>query len=319
MLQCHTGSVLNLRHLRTLQEVAERGGVGAAAEALHFTPSAVSQQIAALQAELDVAVLERVGRGVRLTAAGEILLAHAAPLLAAERSARAAVADAYGSGTVRMRVGLFASVAVGLMPTLAADLTENAPHLRLWTREIDLEQARTDLVRSRLDAAFVLDYPEAAETWSPSLALADIGSDTFSVALPPGHHVDDEVVRLRDLADEHWILASNGTYVGRAVRSACRRAGFEPRVSHEVGEQSTALALVQAGLGVTLVSDFGRLSPPPGVQIRPLRERVSRRLLLAYAAVNAERPVLHELIAASRRAMTLVHDQPIAASATDGA
>ena len=304
--------MINLRHLRTLQEVAERGGIGAAAAALHFTPSAVSQQITALEAELGVDVLERVGRGVRLTAAGETLLAHTPGLLDAEGAARSAVADTYGSGTAKLRVGLFASIAIGLMPTLADDLARNAPHVRLSTREIDLEQARTDLIRSRLDAAFVLDYPEAAESWSPSLAFSDIGADRFSVALPPDRLADDATVRLRDLADEHWIMASEATYVGRAVRSACRRAGFEPRVSHEVEEQATALALVQAGLGVSLVSDFGRLSPPAGVQLRPLRERVTRELLLAYTVANAERPALRDLVAASRRAMTQVRQQPIA-------
>ena len=302
--------MINLRHLRTLQEIAEHGGVGAAADVLYLTPSAVSQQIAALQAEVGAEVVERIGRGVRLTAVGEVLLSHASGLLAAESAARTAVRDASRAETVRLRVGLFASVALGLMPALAAEIDATAPHLRLSTREIDLEQARVDLIRNRLDAAFVLDYPEAAESWSPGLELADIGADTFSVALPAGRGPAEGPIRLQDLADEHWIMASTSTYVGRAVRSACRRAGFEPRVSHEVEEQATALALVHAGLGVSLVSDFGRTSPPSGVEIRPLRQRVSRQLLLAYARSQGERPALQDLIDASRRAMAQVREAP---------
>ncbi|QWC86501.1 LysR family transcriptional regulator [Nocardioidaceae bacterium] len=311
--------MLNLRHLRTLQEIAEQGGVGAAADALQLTPSAVSQQMAALHAELGTEVVERVGRGVRLTGAGEVLLAHAEGLLAAESVARTAVLDAIATATVRLRVGLFASVALGLMPALAAEIDASAPHLRLSTREIDLEQARVDVLRNRLDAAFVLDYPEALESWSPGLDLADIGADTFSVALPEHRELPDGPLRLRDLADEHWIMASTATYVGRASRSACRRAGFEPRVSHEVEEQATALALVSAGLGVCLVSDFGRSSPPPGVQVRPLRAPVSRQLLLAYAHTQADRPALHDLIGASRRAMAQVQEAPIVPPSVEAA
>lgn len=297
--------MLSLARLRTLQEVAHHGGVSAAARELHFTPSAVSQQIGALEAELGAPVLERLGRRVQLTEVGRVLLAHAGPMLRAEAAARAAVESARAVGAVRLTVGVFASVASGLMPALYDELATGAPHVRLATREIDPEHAVRDLHHGHLDLSFLLDYPEAPESWSPGLVLSYVGTDTFSVALPPG---DDATApsALAALADRDWILPGTHSYYGRAVRAACWRAGFEPRVVHQVDEQATALALTAAGLGVTFVSDFGRAFVPPGVPVAPLREPITRRLLLAHTPASAGRPAVALLIEAARAAMARV-------------
>lgn len=301
--------MLSLVRLRTLQQVAHHGGISAAAESLHFTPSAVSQQVSALEAEVGAAVLERVGRGVRLTEVGRVLLAHAETLLTAEAAARAAVERSRSEGAVTLRVGVFASVAAGLMPTLCAELQRSAPQVRLVTREVDPDTAVRDLHLGSLDLSFLLDYPEAAESWTPDIDFAYVGTDHLAVALPATRSEPDEQITLADLSERDWVLAGTHTYYGRATRAACRRAGFEPRVVHEVDEQATALALVDAGLGVTLVSDFGRPFVPSRTRIVPLADRVSRRLLLAHTGPSAGRPAVAALVAAATRAMRQVREQ----------
>lgn len=300
--------MLSLTRLRALQGVAEHGGVSAAAAALHFTPSAVSQQLSALEAEVGAPVLERVGRGVRLTEVGRVLVEHAGPLLAAESAARAAVERTRDEGAVTLSVGVFASVAAGLMPTLFAELARSAPHLRLVTREVDPDAAVRDLRLGQLDLSFLLDYPEAAETWRPDVEFSYVGTDTLAAALPDDGAVPAEPIELLQLADRDWILAGTHTYFGRAARAACHQAGFDPKVAHEVDEQATALALVDAGAGVTLVSDFGRPFVPDRTRIVRLRERISRRLLLARPA-SSQRPAVRDLVEAATRAMREVRDQ----------
>lgn len=307
--------MLNLNRLRALQAVAQYGGVSAAAESLHFTPSAISQQLSTLETDVGAAVVERVGRGVRLTEAGRVLVEHAEPLLAAEAAARAAVERTRDEGAVTLSVGVFASVAAGLMPTLFAELARSAPQVRLVTREIDPDAVATELRLGHLDLSFLLDYPEAAESWRPDVQFSYVGTDTLAAALPvteadPAEPTEPgEPVRLADLADRDWILAGTHTYFGRAVRAACRQAGFDPRVAHEVDEQATALALVDAGAGVTLVSDFGRPFVPDRTRIVPLRERISRRLLLAQPRWAGQRPAVRALVEAATRAMRQVREQ----------
>ncbi|MCL8025353.1 LysR family transcriptional regulator [Nocardioides bruguierae] len=312
--------MLSLVRLRTLQEVAHHGGLSAAARSLHFTPSAVSQQISALEDELGTPVLEKAGRTVRLTEAGRVLLEHAEGLLAAEAAARAAVERTRQAAEVRLTIGVFASVASGLVPTLFEELDRSAPHIRISTREVDPEDAVVQLKHGRLDASFILDYPEAPETWSTGLSFADVGTDRLAVALPAAGDLRDDFVTgtgmglssvgLAELADRDWILASESTYYGRAVRAACARAGFTPRVVHEVEEQATALALVDAGLGVTLVSDLGRGLLPEGVQVAELVETISRRVMLASLEASSARPAVAALVAAATRATAVVaeHD-----------
>ncbi|WP_165825835.1 LysR family transcriptional regulator [Actinomycetospora cinnamomea] len=293
---------LSLRRLRTLREVARQGGVNAAAATLHFSPSAVSQQLEALSTEVGAPVLERVGRGVRLTEVGRVLTEHAEILLAAEQRACAAVEGARRSLTAHLTVGVFPAAGAGLVPAVIDDLRTRRPGITLSSAEADVEDVVADVRHGHLDLALLLDYPDAPEPWKDDLAVVPLGQDSIDLAAPTGTAYGPGT-DLEELADEDWILSGADTYWGRAVRTACRRAGFEPRVRHRVDSSATALAMVAAGLGITLVSELGRIfCPPTGVVVVPLARPLSRRILITHLPHTGERPSVRAVLDAFARA-----------------
>lgn len=283
---------LGLRRLRILREVAEHGGVTAAARAMHYSPSGISQQVAALEDDIGAPVLERHGRGVRLTEVGRVLLEHGEILLDAERDARAAVERARDALAVELTVGVFCTVAVGLVPWIITDLATRHPQVHVRTRETDPDDASLELRHGHLDLAFLIDYPDAPEPWGAGIAITPAGLDTVSLAAPAGRF-DRQDVHLADLADCDWVMSGPNSYYGRAMRSACQRAGFEPRITHQVHEQATALAMVAGGLGITLMSHLGRpFLPAEGIDVFELNEPVHRQILVAHDEAAGGRPAV---------------------------
>lgn len=294
---------LDLRRLRILREVAQHGGVNAAAQNLHYSPSAISQQMAVLERDVGAPVFERRGRGLVLTRVGQTLVEQAEILLAAEGRARGAVEEVLESMAVELTLGMFSTVAAGLLPTIVGDLASRHPHIRLRSREINPDEAGVQLRHGHLDLAFLIDYPDATEAWAPGLTSAVTIADRMRLAAPAGRLVGPRV-RLADLADQDWVISGPGTYYGRAVRTACRRAGFEMRVTHEVDGQATALSLVAAGLGVALVSDLGLAFLPAAgaVEVFDLTRPLQRLLVLAHADDDAGRPAVRAVCESTRRA-----------------
>lgn len=293
---------LSLRRLRTLREVARQGGVNAAAATLHFSPSAVSQQLEALSVEVGAPVLERAGRGVRLTEVGRVLTEHAEILLAAEHRACAAVEGARQSLSAHLSVGVFPAAGAGLLPAVISDLAAGHPGITLDSVEADVEDVVADIRHGDLDLALLLDYPDAPEPWKGDLSVVPLGRDQLHLAVPSGSSYGPGT-ELGALAGEQWILSGPDTYWGRAVRTACRRAGFDPLVRHRVDSSATGLAMVAAGLGVTLVSDLGRIfCPSVGVVVVPLARPLSRRILIAHLPHTGERPTVRAVLDAFARA-----------------
>lgn len=292
---------LGLNRLRILREVANHGGVTVAGQAMHYSPSGISQQLSALEDDIGAKVLERRGRGVRLTQVGEVLLEHAEIVLAAERSARAAVEEARDSLAVELTVGVFCTAAAGLFPMIVKDMSQRHPEVSLRVRETNPDDADLDLRHGHLDLAFLLDYPDAPEPWRAGITLVPVGMDKVYLAAPTGWFASGPV-DLADLSAYDWVLSGSKNYYGRAMRSACQRAGFEPRVVYEVDEQPTALALVGAGLGLTLMSHLGRpFLPATGLDVLELEQTVSRQLLLGYDQSAHRRPAITAFLASARR------------------
>lgn len=292
---------LNLRRLRILREVAHHGGVSVAAREMNYSASGVSQQMTALEQDIGAPVLERSGRGIVLTEVGRVLLEHAEILLAAERSAQSAIEQVRDSLAVQLTVGVFSTVAAGLIPGIVEDLARRHPEIRLRTREIDPDDAGIELRHGHLDLAFLVDYPDATEPWSPGITFVPATRDELRLAVPTGRFPPAQV-RLADLAEQDWVISGARTYYGRAVRTACRQAGFDIQITHEVDEQATALAMVAAGLGITLVSDLGRaFLPDTGVDVLDLTRPLRRQLLLAHADASAGRPAIRAFLGSTAR------------------
>ncbi len=292
---------LNLRRLRILREVAHHGGVTLAAREMHYSASGISQQMAALEQDVGAPVLERRGRGIVLTEVGRVLLGHAEILLAAERDAQGAVEQVRDSLAVELTVGVFSTVAAGLMPGIINDLGQCHPDIRLRTREIDPDDAGIELRHGHLDLAFLIDYPDASEPWAPGITIVPAMHDALHIAAPAGHFPTAKV-RLGDLVDQDWVMSGPQTYYGRAVQYACRQAGFDIRITHEVNEQATALAMVAAGLGITLMSDLGRaFLPDTGIDVLDLTRPLRRQLLIAHHDASSGRPAIRAFLESTAR------------------
>ncbi|CUR54161.1 putative Transcriptional regulator [metagenome] len=295
---------ISLHRLRILREVAHHGGVTAAAGQTRYSASGISQQMAALEHEVGAPVLERRGRGVALTEVGRVLLEHAEILLEAERNARSAVERARNTLAVELTVGVFATAAAGLMPQITQDLTERHPEIAVRTRELDPDDAGMQLRHGHVDLAFLIDYPDAAEPWSPGIDVVPVLADDLRIATPAGLFRDRSgPVELADLADLDWVISGPDNYYGRAVGEACRRAGFAIRITHQVDEQATALAMVAAGLGVTLMSDLGRVFlPVEGVDVHGLTRPLRRQILVAHQESADTRPAVRAFLESAVRA-----------------
>jgi DNA-binding transcriptional LysR family regulator len=296
---------LSLSRLRMLRELHRRGTVTAAAAALHYTASAVSQQLAQLERDVGGTLFERLGRRVQLTELGMVLAEHAEEILASVERAELAVEEAQQARSVRLTAGVWASVASGLLPDALASLAAHHPGIQVRTRELAPEETAGAVRDGALDFSFVIDYSGHPMSWDPALTREVVAVERLYAAVPAGT-VPGATATLGELADQPWILAGPRSHFGRAVRVACRRAGFEPATTHEVEEQFTALALVAAGLGVTLVSDLGLVQRPPGtddaIDVVALTEPVMRTVSIAYRTRATRRPALHLVIAAVREA-----------------
>lgn len=286
---------VSLHRLKLLRELRHRGTVTAVADALHYSPSAVSQQLAQLEREAQTTLFRRIGRRITLTEAGRVLADHSEEILDAVESAGNAIESLREGTTASLTAGVWASVATGLLPTGLDLLAARSPGIEVQTVELEPE-AGSDAVRDgSLDLAFVIDYSNYVMPQVRTLERRLVAVERLSVAARAGT-LGTEPIELAELAGRGWILSDARSHFGRAVRLACRDVGFDPDVHHAVGEQSTALALAAAGLGVTLVSDLGAMGLPGGVQLTPLAGRFERNLFIAYRSRDADREPLTAFI-----------------------
>lgn len=291
---------LSLTRLRMLRELYRRGTVTAAAASLHYTASAVSQQLAQLEREVGGPLFERLGRRVRLTELGLVLTEHAEEILGSVERAELALEEARDERSVRLTAGVWASITAGLLPAALVRLAEDHPGITVSTRELAPEETAGAVRDGALDFSFVIDYSGHPMSWDPSLTREVVAVERLYAAVPTGS-LPGPTVELAELADRPWILAGPRSHFGRAVRNACRRAGFEPRPVHEAEEQFTALALVAGGQGVTLVSDLGLANRPEGVDTLPLTEPVLRTVSIAYRSRAVRKLAMQQVVSAVRQ------------------
>lgn len=292
---------LSLPRLRMLRELHRRGTITAAATALHYTASAVSQQLAQLERDVGTRLFERRGRRVRLTDLGVLLAEHAEEILASVERATQALEDAGESVAATLTAGVWASVASGLLPDALTALARTHPGVEVRTRELAPEETAAAVRDGELDLSFVIDYSNYPMTWAKGLERAVIAVERVYAAVPAGA-VPAASVTLAELAEHPWIVSPARSHFGHAIRLACQSAGFVPRIAHEVEEQATAMAMVAAGLGVTLVTDLGLALRPPGVDVVALGDALTRTVSLAYRTNTGRRAALNLVIDAVRTA-----------------
>lgn len=296
--------------LQMLRMIEHHGTVTAAAHALNYTPSTVSQQIKQLSRELEVPLLSHHGRQVRLTSAARTLLGHADTLFAQWERARADLDAHAEEATGTLALCGFSTAAGAMLPPTMAALSEQFPRLR--TRAIEAEPAECyDLVLSgTADLAVVVVTPTTPPLSDPRFVQRHLIDDPLDLLVPLEHPlVAQSEVPLTAVATEPWIVARPGTTYHQLVMTACASAGFTPDVAHYANEWETGTALVSQGFGVCLVPRMARWSDRHPVVRIPLRgDPTPTRRVLAVTNAGAElrRPLRHALDIVADIADTLV-------------
>jgi DNA-binding transcriptional LysR family regulator len=289
--------MLDVRKLRLLRELARCGTITAVAEALSYTPSAVSQQLAALEREAGVPLLQRSGRRVTLTPAGAALADQTEAILALLEQAAAALATARAGLTGPLRIGAFTTAVRTILPAALVALGRDHPGLELMVTELDPADVPDALRSGALDIALTHEYDYVPTPPDPALATEPLLEEAIYLASsgpPPALAAD--AIRLHRAAP--WIMASPGTLCHAMAVRACQAAGFAPRIRHHADDFATVLALVAAGQGVALVPQLGAIGPPADVTLTPLPTR--RRTRIAYRNGTRHQPPVSACIAAIR-------------------
>ncbi|GAA0927709.1 LysR family transcriptional regulator [Streptomyces thermoalcalitolerans] len=295
--------MLNLERLRTLDALARHGSVSGAAEGLHVTTSAVSQQMAKLEREVGQQLLARNGRGVRLTDAGQLLAEHAARILSQVELAQADLEAQRGQVVGELRLGAFPTAARGLFPAALSQLRERHPGLRVRTVEMEPAAAVRAVLRGDVDLSVVLDWYNKPLPVPEGLNRAPILDDPADVALPVAHPLADRTeVDLEDFADDDWVTWGESEFCDEWLLDTLRSKGVEPRIAHRAEEHATQLALVAAGLGVCVAPRLGRGPLPAGVRTLPVRQAVRRHIYAIWRVEADRRPSIRAAVTALRTA-----------------
>jgi DNA-binding transcriptional LysR family regulator len=292
--------MLDVRRLHLLRDLARLGTIAAVAEAHAYTPSAVSQQLAALQREAGVQLLERAGRRVNLTSAADALVQHTEVVLAALEAADATLAAARTGSRGTVRIGAFPTAVRTLLPAALVALARDHPALDLMVTELDPVAMPAALRHRRLDVALLHDYDIAPVTPDPALDSTPLLEETVFLAVPTGADNGTDGDPIQGAHDADWIVASPGTLCHSVTMHACQAAGFTPTVRHHADDFTAMLALVAAGQGVTLVPQLAVTRPLPRVRLHPLAIR--RRTRITYRKGAGAHPAVTVCVTALRAA-----------------
>lgn len=293
--------MLNLERLRVLAAVASHGSISAAADVLHVTTSAVSQQMARLEREVGQPLMERQGRGVRLTGAAELLAGHARTLLAQVETVEAELAERRGAVLGRLSVAAFATAARGLAPGALRLLADRYPNLRVALSEQEPDQAIPRVARGEVDIAIVQDWRNARLPLPEELTAQPLLDDIMDVALPASHPLAGrEHVAITELAHESWVSWTAGQICHDWLLTTLRAHGVEPDVVHTAAEHPTQLALVAAGLGAAMIPRLGRDPVPDGICLVGIRPRPIRQVYAVWRTTATRRPAIAAAVQALR-------------------
>jgi DNA-binding transcriptional LysR family regulator len=263
--------LIDVQRLRVLRTVAEHGSFNQAAAALHLTPSAVSQHVAALERSLGAQVVARSTRGVTLTPAGRIMVG-AAESVAAELVHAKQQVDQLASGRTQITIATFTSGGRVLLPGALARLAAAHPETVVHVREAEPEDSLPLVRQGAVDLALAyhFDGPLPGRLGpNSSLAWTALGEDPLHVVLPDAHRLADRAsLDIAELAGEPWVLGCLKTEA--YLRRYADRAGFDPEVRSTTTDYFFARSLVAAGVGISLIPSIALIPQVAGVRTVPI-------------------------------------------------
>jgi len=292
--------MLDVKRLRVLREVISSGSFSGAADKLHLSQSAVSQQVAALEREVGQPLLERTSDGPKLTQAGEVLLSHGDAVIARLEEAERELAEIAGLEGGRVRLMSFPTASAALVTQAMAEFRGRFPNIELHFAEGEPEDSIPALRSGEADIAVVFDYVAFPEDWGRDTESELILEEPMRVALAPGHPLAaSKTVKVAALAHEDWLCGDKPSSCREHVLNCCRAAGFEPRISFESDDYQVLQGLVAAGLGVTLLPELA--GEYPGVVLRDIAPEAPTRRVWAVTREEASRsPAAEEMVAILR-------------------
>lgn len=260
--------MLDLKRLRVLREVSEQRSFSAAAESLFVSQSAISQQIAALEAEVGVPLLLRLRTGPVLTDAGSLLVSHADAAICRLEQAERELDELSGKGAGELRLISFASASATIVTRAVRLFQQRYPNVALSLTEGDPEDSLPALKRGEGDLAIVYDFSIDPLADDSDLVLSHLLDEEMHLALPPDHPLAGcESLSLEELAGDKWLCGASEGSCRRLTVGSCERAGFRPDVSYESNDYTVMQALVAAGMGVTLLPDLALLMRNPEIAV----------------------------------------------------
>jgi DNA-binding transcriptional LysR family regulator len=307
--------MLNLERLRVLQAVARHGSVTGAAAELHVTTSAVSQQLARLERESGTPLVERSGRGIRLTDAAHLLAGHAAAILSMAEQAQADVSARSGAVAGRLVVASLPTATRGLAAPALQRLAEAHPLLRVELTEADTSESIPALVGGAADLIVAHDWSNAPLAAPEGVTRVLLAEDLADVAVPAAHALGQQdaqgprgPVQLGQFGQGPWICGTPGTSCRDWLTLTLRSAHVEPQFAHTANEYATQLALVAAGLGIAVMPRLGRGEVPPGVRMVPVQPALRRNIYALWRTTAARRPAIRAAVSALHEAAARAND-----------
>jgi molybdate transport repressor ModE-like protein len=288
--------MLDLTRLRILDAVARTGSVTAAARELHLSQPSLSHHLARLEQETDARLLQRVGRGIRLTPAGQLLADRAAEILGRVDAAAAELSAHIGLSAGRVRLAGFTSVLSTLIPAAAEILEREHPGLELGLTDTHPPEALQLLRAGNVDVALIFRYDESPPE-DEDIRLVHLLDDPTYLLTTSGP------APLADYRDATWIA---GCERCRAhLINECERAGFTPRITYTTDDMVLMQALVAAGLGVTMIPGLAlRSHHAPGVTATEIPSS-TRRVYAATYGAPPDPPATTALITALHESQSL--------------
>lgn len=286
--------MLNLHRLVVLQELERRGTLAAVARALSYSPSAVSQQLTQLEREVGAQLTEPIGRGVRLTDAGRVLVQHTRTAVAALEQAEAELATVLGQVAGRLRVASFQTALLSLLPAALETLANDYPNLRVDVAQREAEESTSGLMTGAFEVVLGEEYPDAPLPVTPGLHRVDLGTDELLLALPQSGPWS-EVSTLAELAEAPWALDPETVAAGRWGRALCQAAGFDPDVRFDGIDLLVHAQMVRAGRAVALEPALIGPEHMHGVRLMSLPGSPKRTLFTVTRTARAEHPAVQAL------------------------
>ncbi len=297
--------MFELRRLRLLHELALRGTLSAVAEALSYSPSTISQQLAHLERDAGVALFVPDGRRVRLTEHGAALAAYAAQALERDEQIRSEL-EVLQPGVAPVRVAVLQTTARAIMPAALTLLAARAPQLRVELAEVPPEDGLFELAARGFDLAIAEQYPGLTREHRPGLDRQVLGTDPIRLATASAAATPT----LAGLADRPWVMEPQGTAARVWAVQQCRAAGFEPDVRYELADLTAHVQLIASGHAVGLLPDLLWAAQRPPVRLTELPGSPVREIFTAERHSGAARPGVRLVRGAIAEAFAAVAGNP---------